>query len=298
MPGWFTGLRIAQLILSLAVVALNAYHLHYIRYYVYFYSIAVVCIPPFSPPHPAKNPQASATVITSTYHLAAILASPRTYNGWAILCLDILMLILWLASFAVTANLARTWTSDACYDPYIGYFTCYRRTKRDATTTVAQYWSTMVAVATVCAVQSSVPPSPLRLSHRLTQKRSFLFLATLLAHSTRLLHRAPTPRAYPDPPPPPPVYASPPSIPLDTKLGGYPVAAAIPAQQRHQQQTPYQLSTPQPQPFYNNNSPYRPSASPLPSQQSLISASSGGRRSGSKQARYYQRPTTAEEGPQ
>jgi hypothetical protein len=44
------------------------------------------------------------TLVTSIYHLVAEYAAPGIYNYWAVLGLDILLVVMWLCSFALLAS--------------------------------------------------------------------------------------------------------------------------------------------------------------------------------------------------
>ncbi|RYP91851.1 hypothetical protein DL770_002028 [Monosporascus sp. CRB-9-2] len=59
---------------------------------------------------------AIATLIASIYCLVAHFGPPQAYNYWAILGLDIFLLVFWLASFAVLA---------AQVAPYLAYYSTY-----------------------------------------------------------------------------------------------------------------------------------------------------------------------------
>lgn len=48
--------------------------------------------------------QAIMTIITSSYHITCEYAMPKAYNYWAILGLDIFLIVMWLASFALLAS--------------------------------------------------------------------------------------------------------------------------------------------------------------------------------------------------
>lgn len=48
--------------------------------------------------------KAVATLITTIYHIVAHFGAPHSYNYWAVLSLDIFLLIFWLISFALLAT--------------------------------------------------------------------------------------------------------------------------------------------------------------------------------------------------
>ncbi len=61
------------------------------------------------------------TMITSIYHIVAEFGAPKIYNYWAVLSLDILMVIMWLSSFALLASAVAVWASlTSGY--YVGYY--------------------------------------------------------------------------------------------------------------------------------------------------------------------------------
>jgi len=81
------------------------------------------------------------------YMIVATLATPKAYNMWAFLALDILMVIFWLIDFALVGSLAAAF-SDANSSVYSYYYYYWKRdiSKRD-TTTYDAYWGALVAGA-------------------------------------------------------------------------------------------------------------------------------------------------------
>ncbi|RYP80449.1 hypothetical protein DL769_002476 [Monosporascus sp. CRB-8-3] len=66
---------------------------------------------------------AIATLIASIYCLVAHFGPPEAYNYWAILGLDIFLLVFWLASFAVlAAQVAPLLAYYSTYSDYYGYY--------------------------------------------------------------------------------------------------------------------------------------------------------------------------------
>lgn len=65
--------------------------------------------------------QALFTLITSVYHLVAEYGAPSIYNYWAVLGLDIFMVIMWLSSFALLASQVAAFFAYSSYDYYYGY---------------------------------------------------------------------------------------------------------------------------------------------------------------------------------
>ena len=67
------------------------------------------------------------TLIASIYHLVAEYSALSLYNYWAVLSLDILLVIMWLSSFALLASQVAAlfaYTSSS-YDYYGGYTSYY-----------------------------------------------------------------------------------------------------------------------------------------------------------------------------
>lgn len=68
-------------------------------------------------------------------------AAPAIYNYWAVMSLDILLIIFWLSSFALMASQVAPFMQGSTYC-YYGYCTTYRLTGGDLT-----FASCMAAVA-------------------------------------------------------------------------------------------------------------------------------------------------------
>ncbi|KAI1367172.1 hypothetical protein F5Y08DRAFT_299045 [Xylaria arbuscula] len=88
-PRWFIGLRIAQIVISLVIVALAGFFIHG-----YYYDSLGIAI--------------ASGVLTWAIALYAILTEHSAgcrsgYNTWAVLSLDFLMIVLWLASLGSNA---------------------------------------------------------------------------------------------------------------------------------------------------------------------------------------------------
>ncbi|KAK4216547.1 hypothetical protein QBC37DRAFT_86991 [Rhypophila decipiens] len=58
------------------------------------------------------------TLITSIYHLVAEYGAPSIYNYWAVLGLDIFMVIMWLSSFALLASQVAIWMAYVSVNYY------------------------------------------------------------------------------------------------------------------------------------------------------------------------------------
>ncbi|KAK3953507.1 hypothetical protein QBC32DRAFT_117373 [Pseudoneurospora amorphoporcata] len=116
-PKGFIAIRIVQLIIAILIAGLSAYGVHF---FVSIEDILVLAL-------------AIITLTTSTYHLLARFstAGQKTYNYWAVLALKILLLVLWLASFALLASdmvwFLTLWTAKSevvpAVDPYYNGFT-------------------------------------------------------------------------------------------------------------------------------------------------------------------------------
>ncbi|KAM3067842.1 hypothetical protein ACMFMG_011326 [Clarireedia jacksonii] len=141
--GALLGLRIAQLVVAVAVLGLSAYGIYYLSFdgdnMTLFSSIA--------------------TIIITVYFLLATLTFPSLYNYWAILGLDILAVIFWVVSFPLLGSEIASYSdyytgyssSYDCLSEYNGY--CYYKHKRGldivkrATTTLYTYRNAMIAAA-------------------------------------------------------------------------------------------------------------------------------------------------------
>ncbi|KAI1781305.1 hypothetical protein F4818DRAFT_34703 [Hypoxylon cercidicola] len=89
-PTWFIALRVFQIVLALAVVAMTGWWIHGLYYDEL--GFVIVC--------------GLFTWVIAIYALLAekVASCRRAYNTWAILALDLLMIIFWLAAMAATAN--------------------------------------------------------------------------------------------------------------------------------------------------------------------------------------------------
>ena len=85
--------------------------------------------------------------------LVASTATPKAYNMWAFLALDIWMIVFWIVQFPLVANLASLWGSLSCgYSAFYGEYCTYG--KRDLsgfekreTTTYHAYYGALIAGA-------------------------------------------------------------------------------------------------------------------------------------------------------
>ncbi|KAL7626453.1 hypothetical protein AAE478_003225 [Parahypoxylon ruwenzoriense] len=89
-PKWFIALRVFQIVIALIIVALTGWWIHGLYYDEL--GFVIVC--------------GVFTWIIAIYALLAekVLSCRRAYNTWAILALDLLMIIFWLAAMGATAN--------------------------------------------------------------------------------------------------------------------------------------------------------------------------------------------------
>ncbi|KAJ2990843.1 hypothetical protein NUW58_g2758 [Xylaria curta] len=106
-PKGFVGLRILQLVLGVICLGLTAY------------SVAVAPITGAV----LMLFTAIVTLISSIYVLVSHFGPPAAYNYWAIMGLDIFLVVFWLISFALLASQAALLIAYGAY--YYGYFTGY-----------------------------------------------------------------------------------------------------------------------------------------------------------------------------
>ncbi|KDN61625.1 hypothetical protein CSUB01_01450 [Colletotrichum sublineola] len=101
-PKGFIALRIVQLILAIIVTGLCAYG-------IYREPIEGNCLMIFV---------SLSTVAVTIWLIVAEFRSPKAYNYWAVLALEIFLLFFWLCSFAVLATqAARTCSAPPCTTP-------------------------------------------------------------------------------------------------------------------------------------------------------------------------------------
>ncbi|EGZ77536.1 hypothetical protein NEUTE2DRAFT_124134 [Neurospora tetrasperma FGSC 2509] len=113
-PKGFIAIRIIQLIIAILIAGLSAFGVHIFAFDGDVLILAVAVM----------------TLISSTYHLITRFSTPKAYNYWAVLAVDILVLVLWLASFALLASeiiwFFTLWTSSSesipTVDPYYDDF--------------------------------------------------------------------------------------------------------------------------------------------------------------------------------
>ncbi|KAI0379647.1 hypothetical protein F5Y04DRAFT_282735 [Hypomontagnella monticulosa] len=95
-PKWFIAVRVLQIVLALVAVAMTGWWIHGLYYDAL--GFVIVC--------------GLFTWIIAVYALLAerVASCRRAYNTWAILVLDGLMIIFWLAAMGATANLRSKFT--------------------------------------------------------------------------------------------------------------------------------------------------------------------------------------------
>ncbi|KAI9674522.1 MAG: hypothetical protein M1817_001860 [Caeruleum heppii] len=109
MPRWVLGLRIAQAILALLILALVSYSYSELgsAYIGSSYILNIItCI---------------LTFIVLAYITFSALFLPKLYNMWAALALEIFMVIMWLVAFAVLASQSADMVFLSSYDFYYYY---------------------------------------------------------------------------------------------------------------------------------------------------------------------------------
>ena len=129
-PKGFITVRILQLIVAIACMGLSGFAIAYLVFAGDALTLFTVGIPGVGLARSLGRSganhdytQSIATVITAIYCLVARFGPPKAYNYWAILALDIFLLLFWLISFAVlTAQVANTWAN---YDDYLDYYDDY-----------------------------------------------------------------------------------------------------------------------------------------------------------------------------
>ncbi|ORY70205.1 uncharacterized protein BCR38DRAFT_319823, partial [Pseudomassariella vexata] len=108
-PKGFIAVRILQLIITVVCLGLCGYGVTFLV----FSGDALMLF------------TAVATLISCIYHLVAEFGSPNLYNYWAVMALDIFLLIFWLISFALLASqiapVFDSYTSCDAYDYCYSY---------------------------------------------------------------------------------------------------------------------------------------------------------------------------------
>ncbi|KAI6082851.1 hypothetical protein F4821DRAFT_246132 [Hypoxylon rubiginosum] len=135
-PKGFIAVRIIQLIVGIICLGLSAFGIAYIAF-------AGDALTLFT---------SIVTLITSIYCLVAHYGPPKAYNYWAILALDIFLVIFWLISFAILA--AQVASAFAYYDEVRDYYGEYYDDYLDEyDTAVTVYGSCLAAAAGLGGVE-------------------------------------------------------------------------------------------------------------------------------------------------
>ncbi|CAJ2500724.1 Uu.00g035770.m01.CDS01 [Anthostomella pinea] len=133
-PRGFIAVRIIQLVVAVVCLGLCAYGVTYLVY-------AGDALMLFT---------AIATIIASVYCLVSHYGPSRFFNYWAILGLDVFLVIFWLISFAILAAQVAAgffYSTSDYYDDYYGYY------KRSADTDTTTYAACMAAAAGLGGVE-------------------------------------------------------------------------------------------------------------------------------------------------
>ncbi|KAH8196767.1 hypothetical protein TruAng_009059 [Truncatella angustata] len=120
-PKGFIAIRIVQLVLAVVVLGLTAYGVSQLAFDGDILSL-------FS---------ALATLITCIYIIVAEFGAPALYNYWAVLSLDIFLVVFWLISFALLAAEIAPYASGYCT-----YYYCYSLSSAEKT-----YFAILAAAA-------------------------------------------------------------------------------------------------------------------------------------------------------
>ncbi|KAK3336632.1 hypothetical protein B0T19DRAFT_437373 [Cercophora scortea] len=108
-PNGFIALRIVQLVFAVIVIGLAAFGIYYLAFDGDCFILAVGIM----------------TLITSIYHIVAWFGAPNIFNYWAVLSLDILLLIMWLSSFALLASQVAWFFAVTNYSYSYDYYSSY-----------------------------------------------------------------------------------------------------------------------------------------------------------------------------
>ncbi|WQF87441.1 hypothetical protein CDEST_12455 [Colletotrichum destructivum] len=106
-PKGFIAIRVVQLVLALVVTALCAFG-------IYLLPFSGNCLMIFV---------SISTMIVTTWLIVAEFGIPKVYNYWAVLALDIFLVVFWLSSFGLLASQAAYLLDSSAVCDYYGY--CY-----------------------------------------------------------------------------------------------------------------------------------------------------------------------------
>ncbi|KAI1138028.1 hypothetical protein F5Y05DRAFT_48025 [Hypoxylon sp. FL0543] len=183
-PKGFVAVRIIQLIISVICLGLCAFGIAYLV----FAGDALMLF------------TAVATLITSIYCMVAHFGPPKAYNYWAILGLDIFLVIFWLISFAILA--AQIAAAFVYYESYSDYYDDYYDLS-DYDTAITTYGACLAAAAGLGGVEF------------------LLYVISLSIHGV-MLHRH--------------RKAGLEAMPLSSASGEVPIAAGLPTGEKFQMQ--------------------------------------------------------------
>ncbi|KAK4128139.1 hypothetical protein N657DRAFT_667471 [Parathielavia appendiculata] len=254
-PPRFISIRVVQLVLGLLVLALAAYGISYVAFDGNSFILAVAIM----------------TLVSSIYHLVAHWGVPALYNYWAILGLDILLVVMWLCSFALLA--ARIAAVYAYVDDYYGSYSYYG-SGYGLSSSEDALLITQALAAALGGVEFA------------------LYIVSLVIHSIRLhRHRAAGLHCMPATSPTTPSRPPGPAAAAAAPYGGVPAPMYQPPfpahQHHHHQQQQQQQQQQQPLPAYGQQGSYyaqqpeqgymvpvaKPMSMPMPGQQMMIAAS-------------------------
>lgn len=157
MRGPLLGLRIAQLVLAVIILALSSYGVYWIVYDGDALTLASVSFI-YPPIHSClrltvSDLQAAISIVICVYVIVASTGAPVLYNYWAVLGLDIIAVILWVVSFPILASqIANAVTVQETCDSYYDYCYYYKHKRglgleKRAETTWETYKSVMIATS-------------------------------------------------------------------------------------------------------------------------------------------------------
>lgn len=129
-PKGFIAIRVVQLILALVVTALCAFGIYLLPFsgnclMIFVVSGICACTAnlPFSFTDVPPSLQSISTMIVTTWLIVAEFGIPKVYNYWAVLALDIFLVVFWLSSFGLLASQAAYLLDSSAVCDYYGY--CY-----------------------------------------------------------------------------------------------------------------------------------------------------------------------------
>jgi len=105
LPRWTLIVHAIMILVSVIVLGLSAYGVHYISYNALIFALVTAIL----------------TMGISAYVICSTLFLQNLYNGFVVLGLHILMVIFWVTELGLVANLARIWSSSYGYSYSYGY---------------------------------------------------------------------------------------------------------------------------------------------------------------------------------